>query len=170
MLKIDVYSVRRAIHSNLKTQIIALPLVEMDISNKASTIYLFVVNAIHHARLVLIQRASAPLAMNRNPSLQMGSVSSIVQLVTQKQMINVKHVKTHVQHVMVKLIDAYLVLILNFYSKILAMVNVQKVPSHSWIVPQISSCVCNALMAVKLVIAKGQRFVSAVALILTVNS
>ena len=52
MLKIDVYFVGRAIHLNLKTQIIALPLVEMDTSNKASTIYLFVVNAIHHARLV----------------------------------------------------------------------------------------------------------------------
>ena len=52
MLKIDVYFVRRTILSNLKTQIIALLLVEMDTSNKASTINLFAVNAIHHARLV----------------------------------------------------------------------------------------------------------------------
>ena len=68
MLKIDVYFVRRAIHSNLKTQIIALPLVEMDTSKQALTIYLFVVNAIHHARLVQLQRLSAPLAMNRDHS------------------------------------------------------------------------------------------------------
>ena len=33
MLKIDVYFARRAIHLNLKTQIIARPLVEMDTSN-----------------------------------------------------------------------------------------------------------------------------------------
>ena len=85
-------------------------------------------------------------------------------------MINVKHAKSHVQHAMVKLIHAYLALILNFYSKILAMMNVQKVRFHSWIVPQISSCVCNALKAVKLVIAKGQRFVLAVALILLANN
>ena len=52
MLKIDVYFVRRTILSNLKTQIIALLLVEMDTSNKASTINLFAVNAIHHAKLV----------------------------------------------------------------------------------------------------------------------
>ena len=52
MLKIDVYFVKRAIHSNLKIQIIALPLVEMDTSRKVLMIYLFAVNATHHARPV----------------------------------------------------------------------------------------------------------------------
>ena len=52
MLKIDVYFVRRTIHSNLKTQIIALPLVEMDTTKQILTIYLFVVNAMYHARHV----------------------------------------------------------------------------------------------------------------------
>ena len=68
MPKIDVYFVRRAIHSNLKTLIIALPLVEMDTLKQALTIYLFVVNVIHHARLVQLQRLSAPLAMNKDHS------------------------------------------------------------------------------------------------------
>ena len=52
MLKIDVYFVKRAIHSNLKTRIIALPLVEMDTSRKVLMIYLFAVNATHHAKPV----------------------------------------------------------------------------------------------------------------------
>ena len=85
-------------------------------------------------------------------------------------MVNVKNVKSLAQHVMVKLIFAYLVLVLNFYSKTLATMNVQGVRFLSWIVSQVNSCVLNALKAVKLAIAQGQRFVLAVALTLPVDS
>ena len=81
-----------------------------------------------------------------------------------------KNVKAPVQHAQQDQQIASHVMIQNSFSKIHVMTNAQLERFHLQRVNRNSSNVCNVLMDARLVIAQGQRFVSAVEMEPLVNS